>query len=153
MIPWFATNIITLLQDTQHTELANVIMGTDIVYKTIYLENIDDERITDDDIIQLFGLAATPFLQKHTSVKTALHAGVRYATIILPECVSNEVTKLNGVKMYGKKIKVSETFTGNNENNGENNSNSSNNSSDSSSSSSNNNNSNNNNNNDNDTTN
>ena len=100
-------------------------MDSEITLKTLYVSSIEDLRITEEDMVQLFGLAATPFLQQHCKVEITVQNGVRYAVIVLPDAVSSEVTKLNGAKLYGDKIVISETIntndttTNNNNNNTE----------------------------------
>jgi hypothetical protein len=98
-------------------------MDSEITYKTLYVSNIEDQRITEDDMVQLFGLAATPFLVQHCKVEISVQNGVRYAMITLPEAVSGEVTRLNGAKLYGDKIVISETMNNNDTNNNTNNNN------------------------------
>lgn len=82
-----------------------------VLHVTLYVTNIDDERITQQDITQLFGLAATPFLKKQCKTEITVKSGVRHAIIVLPEEISVEIMKLNGVKMYGKALKISKTLS------------------------------------------
>ena len=79
------------------------------INKTIYVTNID-ERITKTDITKLFGLDGTPFLAKNCKVEIITKEGVRCGLIVVPEEFLQTLLKLDGVKMYEKVIRVSETF-------------------------------------------
>jgi len=71
--------------------------------------------VTNDELIQLFGLGATPFLQKTCCVDVACDEKTgkskNFAIVTAPEHVHAELIKLNGIEFYGRQIVIEEAKT------------------------------------------
>ena len=65
--------------------------------------------------MNLFGLAATPFLKTSCSVEIATcdktGKSKNFAFINVPEHVHNELMKLNGIEFYGRQLVIEEAKT------------------------------------------
>lgn len=86
----------------------------EVIKKRIYVGNLD-ASVTNDDLTQLFGLTATPFLEKTCSVDIAtdLKTGKskNFAIVTVPEKVHSELMKLNEIEFHGRKIVIEEAKT------------------------------------------
>lgn len=93
--------------------------------KRIYVGNLGC-NVTKDDLVNLFGLAATPFLKSSCTVEIACcektGKSKNFAFINVPEHVHSELMKLNGIEFYGRQLVIEEAKTTKNddENNEEN---------------------------------
>merc|ERR1712096_521563 len=93
-------------------------MSTDaepeVAKKSIYVGNLGS-NVTNDDLTQLFGLGATPFLQKTCCVDVACDdktgKSKNFAIVTVPEHVHSELIKLNGIEFYGRQIVIEEAKT------------------------------------------
>jgi len=87
---------------------------TEVAKKRIYVGNLDASVAT-DDLNQLFGLKATPFLQRTCCVEIATDAKTgkskNFAIITVPETVHGELMKLNEIEFHGRKIVIEEAKT------------------------------------------
>merc|ERR1712142_622984 len=82
--------------------------------KRIYVGNLGS-NVTTDDLIQLFGLGTTSYLQRLCSVELACcektGKSKNFAFVNVPEHVHNELMKLNGIEFYGRQIVIEEAKT------------------------------------------
>merc|ERR1712042_350287 len=81
--------------------------------KKIYVGNLGS-NVTNDDLNQLFGLGATPFLQQNCCVDVACDdkgKSKNFAIITVPEHVHSELIKLNGIEFYGRQVVIEEAKT------------------------------------------
>lgn len=88
--------------------------GSDVNLKRIYVGNLG-ANVTRDDLINLFGLAATPFLQSSCVVEIATcektGKSKNFAFITVPEHVHDELMKLNGIEFYGRQLVIEQAKT------------------------------------------
>lgn len=72
-------------------------------------------NVTKEDLRQLFGLDATPYLQKNCVVEVATcektGKSKNFAFIDVPEHVNSELMKLNGIEFYGRQLVIEEAKT------------------------------------------
>jgi len=81
--------------------------------KKIYVGNLGS-NVTNDDLNQLFGLGATPFLEQNCCVDVACDdkgKSKNFAIVTVPEHVHSELIKLNGIEFYGRQIVIEEAKT------------------------------------------
>lgn len=82
--------------------------------KRIYVGNLGS-NVTKDDLVQLFGLGTTAYLQQICSVELATcektGKSKNFAFVNVPEHVHNELMKLNGIEFYGRQIVIEEAKT------------------------------------------
>ena len=77
-----------------------------ITYKIVYVRNID-ETITSNEISKLLGFHRTPHLRKNTCVEIIEEENEdRYAKVVCPDYVQEEVVKMNGIEYYNKKLVI-----------------------------------------------
>merc|ERR1712142_1117789 len=83
----------------------------DVSKKSIYVGNLGS-NVTSEDLTNLFGLGATPFLQKTCCVDVACDdktgKSKNFAIVTVPEHVHSELIKLNGIEFYGRQIVIEE---------------------------------------------
>jgi len=86
----------------------------DVSKKSIYVGNLGS-NVTSEDLTNLFGLGATPFLQKTCCVDVACDdktgKSKNFAIVTVPEHVHSELIKLNGIEFYGRQIVIEEAKT------------------------------------------
>jgi len=86
----------------------------EIATKRIYVGNLGS-NVTTDDLIQLFGLGTTQFLQRTCSVELATcektGKSKNFAFVNVPEHVHSELMKLNGIEFYGRQVVIEEAKT------------------------------------------
>jgi len=86
----------------------------EVIKKRIYVGNLGS-NVAKDDLVQLFGLAATDFLKKNCCVDIALDAKTgkskNFAIVTVPEPVHSELIKLNGIEFYGRQVVIEEAKT------------------------------------------
>jgi len=85
----------------------------DVTKKSIYVGNLGS-NVTHDDLTQLFGLSATPFLKQTCCVDVACDKSGKsknFAIVTVPEHVHSELIKLNGIEFYGRQIVIEEAKT------------------------------------------
>lgn len=72
-------------------------------------------NVTKDDLVQLFGLGTTTFLQRTCSVELACcektGKSKNFAFVNVPEHVHAELMKLNGIEFYGRQVVIEEAKT------------------------------------------
>lgn len=72
-------------------------------------------NVTEKDLVNLFGLSATPYLNKACTVELATcektGKSKNFAFINVPEHVHNELMKLNGIEFYGRQLVIEEAKT------------------------------------------
>lgn len=94
--------------------MASTEAETEVTKKRIYVGNLD-ASVAGDDLTQLFGLKATPFLEKTCCVEIATDAKTgkskNFAIVTVPETVHSELLKLNEIEFHGKKIVIEEAKT------------------------------------------
>ena len=75
-------------------------------FKRALVLNIDQDVQT-QDLSELLGCEKTDFLKKHccVQIKTDENNG-KFALVVSPEFVHDEMLKLNGVEFYGKPLKI-----------------------------------------------
>lgn len=82
--------------------------------KRIYVGNLGTS-VTKEDLVQLFGLGTTPYLQENCSVELATcektGKSKNFAFVNVPEHVCVELMKLNGIEYYGKMLVIEEAKT------------------------------------------
>jgi len=82
--------------------------------KRIYIGNLGS-NVTKDDLVQLFGLGTTTFLQQNCCVDIATDAKTgkskNFAIVTVPEHVHSELIKLNGIEFYGRQVVIEEAKT------------------------------------------
>jgi len=82
--------------------------------KRIYVGNLGS-NVTTDDLIQLFGLGTTTYLQRMCSVELATcektGKSKNFAFVNVPEHVHDELMKLNGIEFYGRQLVIEEAKT------------------------------------------
>jgi len=82
--------------------------------KRIYVGNLGS-NVTNEDLINLFGLGTTNFLQRTCSVELACcektGKSKNFAFVNVPEHVHSELMKLNGIEFYGKCLVIEEAKT------------------------------------------
>jgi len=87
---------------------------TDCPLKRIYVGNLGS-NVTQEDLIQLFGLSTTAFLQRTCSVELATcektGKSKNFAFVNVPEHVHIELMKLNGIEFYGRQVVIEEAKT------------------------------------------
>lgn len=86
---------------------------SEVCKKKIYVGNLGS-NVTNDDLNQLFGLGATPFLQQTCCVDVACDdkgKSKNFAIVTVPEHVHSELIKLNGIEFYGRQIVIEEAKT------------------------------------------
>lgn len=87
---------------------------TEIATKRIYVGNLGSNVAT-DDLVQLFGLGTTPYLQRTCSVELATcektGKSKNFAFVNVPEHVHCELMKLNGIEFYGRTLVIEEAKT------------------------------------------
>ena len=64
-------------------------------------------NITADQLIHIFGLAQTPFLQRTCKITVYGEEDEKYAVITVPSSISESITKLNGMDADGNKLNIS----------------------------------------------
>jgi TatD DNase family protein len=83
----------------------------EIPTKRIYVGNLGS-NVTKDDLVQLFGLGTTTFLQRTCSVELACcektGKSKNFAFVNVPEHVHAELMKLNGIEFYGRQVVIEE---------------------------------------------
>ena len=81
-------------------------------------------NVTREDLINLFGLAATPYLKTSCTIEIATcektGKSKNFAFINVPEHVHSELMKLNGIEFYGRQLVIEEAKTKDDEKNEEN---------------------------------
>jgi len=85
----------------------------EVITKRIYVGNLGS-NVTKDDLVQLFGLGTTAFLQKHCMVDLATDKAGKsknFAIVTVPEHVHSELVKLNGIEFYGRQVVIEEAKT------------------------------------------
>jgi TatD DNase family protein len=86
----------------------------EIATKRIYVGNLGS-NVTTEDLIQLFGLGTTQFLQRTCSVELATcektGKSKNFAFVNVPEHVHSELMKLNGIEFYGRQLVIEEAKT------------------------------------------
>jgi len=86
----------------------------EIPTKRIYVGNLGS-NVTSDDLVQLFGLGTTTFLQRTCSVELACcektGKSKNFAFVNVPEHVHSELMKLNGIEFYGRQVVIEEAKT------------------------------------------
>jgi len=86
----------------------------EIATKRIYVGNLGS-NVTTEDLIQLFGLGTTSFLQRTCSVELATcektGKSKNFAFVNVPEHVHSELMKLNGIEFYGRQVVIEEAKT------------------------------------------
>jgi len=86
----------------------------EVILKRIYVGNLGT-NVTQDDLINLFGLAATPYLKNSCTVEIATcektGKSKNFAFITVPEHVNDELMKLNGIEFYGRQLVIEEAKT------------------------------------------
>jgi len=91
--------------------------------KRIYVGNLGT-NVTKDDLVNLFGLAATPYLKSQCTIEIATcektGKSKNFAFINVPEHVHSELMKLNGIEFYGRQLVIEEAKTKDDEKNDEN---------------------------------
>jgi len=82
--------------------------------KRIYVGNLG-ATVTVEDLVQLFGLGATPYLRQTCKVELAVcektGKSKNFAFINVPEHVHSELMKLNGIEFYGRQLVIEEAKT------------------------------------------
>ena len=77
-----------------------------VAFNRLRVSNLD-ARATATELSELFGLRATPYLVKNTSVEIkSPEDDDRYAVMILPQEIAVEVLKLNGIVYYEKSLSI-----------------------------------------------
>ena len=76
--------------------------------KRIYVGNLE-EYVTTKDLIELFGLNTTIFLERTCSVELMMSPEnsskfENYAIVNVPEEIHSEIIKLNGIEFYGRQL-------------------------------------------------
>lgn len=89
--------------------------GTEtLVIKRIYVGNLGT-NVTKEDLVNLFGLSATPYLRDTCDVEIATcektGKSKNFAFINVPEHVHAELMKLNGIEFYGRQLVIEEAKT------------------------------------------
>eukprot|EP00111_Clytia_hemisphaerica_P006661 TCONS_00019267-protein len=91
--------------------------------KKIYVGNLGT-NVTRDDLVNLFGLAATPYLKTSCTIEIATcektGKSKNFAFVNVPEHVHSELMKLNGIEFYGRQLVIEEAKTKDDEKNDEN---------------------------------
>jgi len=86
----------------------------EVIKKRIYVGNLGS-NVTNDDLIQLFGLGTTPYLQQTCCVDIATDSKTgkskNFAIVTVPEHVHSELIKLNGIEFYGRQVVIEEAKT------------------------------------------
>lgn len=86
----------------------------EVATKRIYVGNLAS-NVSTDDLIQLFGLGTTPFLQRTCSVELGKDEKTgklkNFAYVNVPEHVHSELMKLNGIEFYGRQVVIEEAKT------------------------------------------
>jgi TatD DNase family protein len=94
--------------------MSNTEVEPDVCLKSIYVGNLGS-NVSNEDLTQLFGLGATPFLQKTCCVDVAIDDKTKksknFAIVTVPEHVHSELIKLNGIEFYGRQIVIEEAKT------------------------------------------
>ncbi|XP_065644578.1 3'-5' ssDNA/RNA exonuclease TatD [Hydra vulgaris] len=82
--------------------------------KRIYVGNLGT-NVTTEDLTQLFGLGATPYLRQSCSVDLATcektGKSKNFAFVNVPEHVHSELMNLNGIEFYGRQLVIEEAKT------------------------------------------
>lgn len=82
-----------------------------LVVKRIYVGNLG-ANVTTEELVHLFGLAATPYLKESCNVEIATcektGKSKNFAFITVPEHVNSELLKLNGIEFYGRQLVIEE---------------------------------------------
>ena len=82
----------------------------EIIKKRIYVGNLGPS-VTKDDLVQLFGLSATPYNRETCCVDMATDKegkSKNFAYITVPEFLHSEIIKLNGLEFFGKCVVIEE---------------------------------------------
>merc|ERR1712228_404088 len=112
-------HIVTDIKRYLHFENKSIMAATDVVEseiakKRIYVGNLGS-NVTKDNLVQLFGLGTTPFLQRTCSVELACcektGKSKNFAIVTVPEHVHCELMKLNGIEFYGRQVVIEEAKT------------------------------------------
>ena len=75
-----------------------------VVFKRLRVTNLDP-RVTATELSELFGLRRTPHLEKNTSVEIkTTENDDRFAIVISPDDIHDELLKLNGITFYEKNL-------------------------------------------------
>jgi len=86
----------------------------EVIKKRIYVGNLGPS-VTREELIQLFGLGATPYLKENCSVDIATDSKTgkskNFAIVTVPEHVHSELIKLNGIEFYGRQVVIEEAKT------------------------------------------
>ena len=80
-------------------------IGAPINFRILKIKNLQ-ENSTVEDLTNLFGLGKTPFLKKWSCVQMNGEGVNRFAKLICPDIVYDEVIKLNGVEFAGNKLVI-----------------------------------------------
>ena len=84
---------------------------TDEPCKKIYVGNLAD-NVTTEDLTQLFGLSATPYLRSSCSIELKKdHKGKskHFAFVTVPEHVSGDLLKLHNIEFYEQALIIEES--------------------------------------------
>ena len=77
-----------------------------VAFNRLRVSNLD-ERATATELSQLFGLRATPYLVKNSSIEVkSTEDELRYALVILPQEIAVEILKLTGIEFYEQKLVI-----------------------------------------------
>lgn len=102
------------MSTTVGSEVVRIPDRTDPNTKRIYVGNLGT-NVTKEDLVQLFGLNATPYLRQQCMVELATcektGKSKNFAFITVPEHVHNELMKLNGIEFYGRQLVIEEAKT------------------------------------------
>ena len=86
----------------------------DVKLQTLHLRNLSTD-VTEQDIINFFGLKSTKHLEKKCQVQMPSSnipgEEISFAFITAPSHVTNELVKLNGVNIKGKNIIIEKAQT------------------------------------------
>ena len=89
-------------------------IDSEVILKKHFVRNIND-NVNGEDIIQLFGLDTTKYLQRYCHVEIKQYNLTRYAVVTVPEQLVCEMIKLSaGIEFYGVVICIEEDKSNNN---------------------------------------
>ena len=80
-----------------------------------------DQSVTSTDLAKIFGFNATPYLRKNTCIETDGEGDDRFAKVVCPVNVYDDLLKLNNVEFYGKNLLIEGENEDSGESTGENN--------------------------------
>ena len=78
--------------------------------KCIYIGNLAS-TVTQEDLVQLFGLDTTPYLRSSCKCELSMDENATSngcAIVSVPEHISTELMNLNGIEFYGRKLVIEE---------------------------------------------